>query len=70
VNDLHVEGKFKEFGISNYASWQVAEMQHICEREGWVKPTVYQGMPFISFRPTHIPLALNFAGLFLVFRDV
>ena len=25
-------------------SWQVAEIYHICQRNGWVKPTVYQGM--------------------------
>ena len=38
------EGKFKEFGLSNYASWEVADIYHICKRNGWVLPTVYQGM--------------------------
>jgi len=41
---LHTEGKFKELGLSNYASWQVVNIWHICNRNGWVKPTVYQGM--------------------------
>jgi len=44
VAQLHSEGKFKRFGISNYASWQVAEIVEICRREGWIAPTVYQGM--------------------------
>ena len=44
VNDLFEEKKFKEFGLSNYAAWQVAEICTICRNEGWVQPTVYQGM--------------------------
>ena len=44
VSKLHAEGKFKRFGLSNYAAWQVAEIVEICKREGWVQPTVYQGM--------------------------
>lgn len=41
---LYREGKFKRFGLSNYAAWQVAEIYHKCESSGWMKPTVYQGM--------------------------
>jgi len=37
------QGKFIEFGVSNYASWQVADLYHIAERNCWVKPIVYQG---------------------------
>ena len=44
VNDLYQEKKFKEFGLSNYASWQVAEICMICKNKGWIMPTVYQGM--------------------------
>jgi len=44
VNDLYLEKKFKEFGLSNYAAWQVAEICTICENQGWIQPTVYQGM--------------------------
>uniref|UniRef100_A0A4W6EZP3 Aldo-keto reductase family 7, member A3 (aflatoxin aldehyde reductase) n=1 Tax=Lates calcarifer TaxID=8187 RepID=A0A4W6EZP3_LATCA len=43
-NDLHKEGKFKEFGLSNYASWEVAEIVTICRHNNWIAPTVYQGM--------------------------
>ncbi len=41
---LYEKGCFKELGLSNYASWQVVQIWHICEKKGWVKPTVYQGM--------------------------
>ncbi|KAK6498441.1 Aflatoxin B1 aldehyde reductase member 2 [Arthrobotrys musiformis] len=44
VNDLHQEGKFSKFGISNFAAWEVAQICEICERNGWIKPTVYQGV--------------------------
>nr|CAB3220844.1 aflatoxin B1 aldehyde reductase member 2-like [Phallusia mammillata] len=44
VNDLHQEGKFEAFGLSNYPAWQVAEICTICKNNGWIVPTVYQGM--------------------------
>ena len=40
---LFKEGKFRELGLSNYASWQVADIWHICQRNGWMIPSVYQG---------------------------
>lgn len=43
-NELHKEGKFKELGLSNYASWEVAEIASICRLNSWIVPTVYQGM--------------------------
>lgn len=36
------QGKFKEFGLSNYASWEVAEIVCICRNNNWIVPTVYQ----------------------------
>lgn len=44
VDALHKEGKFVELGLSNYSAWLVAEIVNICKREGYVTPTVYQGM--------------------------
>jgi len=44
VDQLYKDGKFKEFGLSNYASWEVADIYHICKQSGYVLPTVYQGM--------------------------
>ncbi|KAI1111052.1 aldo/keto reductase [Nemania sp. NC0429] len=43
VNDLHREGYFSRFGVSNYMAWEVAQMSEICERHGWIKPTAYEG---------------------------
>ncbi|XP_056398019.1 aflatoxin B1 aldehyde reductase member 2-like [Hyla sarda] len=42
--ELYKEGKFKELGLSNYASWEVMEIYRICKERSWVLPTVYQGM--------------------------
>lgn len=44
VNNLYKEGYFKRFGISNYMAWEVAQMVEICDRNGWIKPTAYQGV--------------------------
>ncbi|OAP58153.1 hypothetical protein AYL99_07243 [Fonsecaea erecta] len=44
VNNLHKEGYFTRFGISNYMSWEVAQICEICRRNGWIQPTVYQGL--------------------------
>ena len=40
---LFKAGKFREFGLSNYASWQVADIWHLCRQNGWMIPSVYQG---------------------------
>ena len=44
VNELYKEGKFKRFGISNYMSWEVAEIVYICRQNGYIQPTAYQGI--------------------------
>jgi aflatoxin B1 aldehyde reductase len=44
VNDLHKEGYFKRFGISNYVAWEVAEIVGICKANGYIQPTAYQGI--------------------------
>lgn len=42
--DLHDQGKYKELGLSNFPAWMVADVWHICDKHGWVKPTVFQGI--------------------------
>lgn len=37
-----LQGKFVELGLSNYASWEVAEICTLCKSNGWILPTVYQ----------------------------
>ncbi|KAG1719780.1 NADP-dependent oxidoreductase domain-containing protein [Suillus lakei] len=44
INELHVEGLLEEFGVSNYNAWEVAEMVGIAESNGWLRPTVYEGI--------------------------
>jgi len=44
VNNLYKQGYFKRFGISNYAAWEVAQIVEICDKNGWIKPTAYQGV--------------------------
>ncbi|KAF8983508.1 hypothetical protein BGZ46_010104 [Entomortierella lignicola] len=44
VNELYREGLFERFGLSNYASWQVTLIHQLCKQNGYVLPTVYQGM--------------------------
>lgn len=44
VNKLHKEGKFVQLGLSNFTSFEVAEVVIMCKERGWVRPTIYQGM--------------------------
>lgn len=44
VNELYQAGHFEEFGLSNYMSFEVAEIVGICKRRGFVPPTVYEGI--------------------------
>ncbi|KAM9242106.1 aflatoxin B1 aldehyde reductase member 2-like [Dugong dugon] len=47
-HQLHQEGKFVELGLSNCASWEVAEICTLCKNHGWILLTVWllylQGM--------------------------
>lgn len=43
IDELHRQGKFVKFGISNFASFEVAEIVMLCQQNGWVQPMVYQG---------------------------
>lgn len=44
MNACHVAGKFEHFGLSNFPAWQVAEICQYCHQQGYVLPTVYQGV--------------------------
>ncbi|KAI9787934.1 MAG: hypothetical protein M1816_007334 [Peltula sp. TS41687] len=43
MNQAYQAGRFKLFGLSNYSAQEVEEIVSICEKNGWVKPSVYQG---------------------------
>ncbi|KAI6657710.1 Aflatoxin B1 aldehyde reductase member 4-like [Oopsacas minuta] len=44
VHKLYKAGLIKEFGLSNYKSWEVVDVYHICKSNGWILPAAYQGM--------------------------
>ncbi|ETN38015.1 uncharacterized protein HMPREF1541_07638 [Cyphellophora europaea CBS 101466] len=44
ITELHQEGRFARFGVSNYTAADMREMLALCEQHNLLKPTVYQGM--------------------------
>ncbi|KAL6308976.1 Aldo/keto reductase [Sparassis latifolia] len=44
INELYKQSLFQIFGLSNFASWEVAEVVGICKANGWVQPKIYQAM--------------------------
>ncbi len=42
--ELHAKGKIKELGLSNFPSYLVAEAYNICKKNGWLVPSVYEGL--------------------------
>ncbi|KAJ8604572.1 hypothetical protein CTAYLR_007622 [Chrysophaeum taylorii] len=44
INAAHSAGRFLEFGLSNFQAWEVAHIAALCRENGFVVPTVYQGM--------------------------
>jgi len=45
VNDLHKEGYFRRFAISNYMAWEAAHICEICKQNGYVMPSILPGGP-------------------------
>ena len=43
-NQLHKDGKFKELGLSNFPAWLVTDVFYKCKENGWIVPTVYEGI--------------------------
>ncbi|KAI9241306.1 MAG: Aldo/keto reductase [Podila humilis] len=44
VDELYREGLFNKLGLSNYSAFQVAWVYEICKQNGYILPTMYQGM--------------------------
>ncbi|KAK9448632.1 NADP-dependent oxidoreductase domain-containing protein [Limtongia smithiae] len=44
INELYNKGVFKEFGLSNYKIEEVQLFLDNAKTNGWIKPTVYQGV--------------------------
>lgn len=43
MNDAFKQGKFEQFGLSNYSASEVKRFIEICEQNGYVKPSVFEG---------------------------
>ncbi len=43
IHDAIQQGRFKQFGLSNYTTAEVQKFIKICEQKGYTKPSVYQG---------------------------
>lgn len=43
MDKAYREGKFRKFGLSNFTASEVEQIIEICERRGFVKPSVYEG---------------------------
>ncbi|KXH26491.1 aldo/keto reductase [Colletotrichum salicis] len=68
LDKLHKQGKFVKLGLSNFTAFEVAEVVLTAKYNGWVRPSVYQGMYNVitrSIEPELIP-ALRRYGLDLV----
>jgi len=65
MDELHRQGKFKELGLSNFPAWMVADAWHICDRNGWVKPTIFEGIynPLTRKAETELNACLNNFGM-------
>ena len=63
--ELHAQGKFRELGLSNFPAWMVSDVWHICDRHGWVKPTVFEGVynPLTRRAETELNACLNHFGM-------
>ncbi|KAF7874061.1 hypothetical protein EAF04_002733 [Stromatinia cepivora] len=43
LHELHQQGGFQKLGISNFSVAQAQELLDVCEKEGYIKPSYYQG---------------------------
>jgi len=73
IDELHKQGKIKEFGLSNYPAWAVADIWHRCKSRGMVVPTVYQGMYNVITRDLEreiVPVARQFGMRLFVYNPL
>lgn len=63
--DLHNQGKYRELGLSNFPAWMAADVWHICDKHGWVKPTVFEGVynPLTRRAEAELNACLNNFGM-------
>lgn len=67
INELHEQGVFRRFGISNFSPAEVTELHDYCKANGFVLPTVYQGNYNAVSRKIETTLFPVLRGLGIVF---
>ncbi|KAF7943535.1 hypothetical protein EAE96_011458 [Botrytis aclada] len=70
---LYKEGKFNRLGVSNYMSWEVAQIQEICIKNNWIRPSVYQGVYNTiqrSIEPELLPCLHKYKMSFYAFNPI
>lgn len=73
IDKHYRKGRFKRFGLSNYAAWQVAEIVEKCRQNNWIEPTVYQGMYNALTRDVErelLPCLANYKMSFYVYNPL
>lgn len=65
MSELHNAGAFKELGLSNFPAWMVADVCRLCEKNGWVVPTVFEGIynPLTRGAENELNACLNYFGM-------
>lgn len=54
VHALLDAGKIRSFGVSNYAAWQILEIDHLCDARGMPRPAVSQVLYNVLMRELEI----------------
>lgn len=63
--DMYQQGKFREFGLSNFPAWLVTDVFYRCKENGWMLPTVYEGLynPLSRRAENELDLCLRTLGI-------
>jgi len=73
LDKLHKQGLFEIFGLSNFASWEVAKISEICITKGYLQPKIYQAMYNAlqrSIEPELIPCLRNYGIRLVVYNPL
>ena len=73
INQLHSEGKFDRFGVSNFRAEEVHQIVDICRKNGWVSPSVYQGVynPLLrAMEPALLPVLRSYGIAFYAYSPL
>lgn len=73
MNQLHSEGKFDRFGVSNFRADEVHQIVDICCKKKWVLPSVYQCVynPLLrAIEPALLPVLRSYGMAFYAYSPL